>query len=49
MDVFRCCFQQISLRPDKAGKRHNNLFTNRVYWWVGDLGKQLLEVVINHT
>ena len=41
-------FQQIAFRADKTLQRHNDLFTDRVDGGIGDLCKQLFEVVIDH-
>ena len=42
-------FQQVLLGADEALQRHNDLFANRVDRWVGDLRKELLEVVVQHS
>ena len=38
--------QQVGLGADKGHQRHHDRFANRVNWRVGDLRKQLLEVVV---
>ena len=38
--------EQIGLRPDKTGQRHDDLFADRVDRRVCDLGKELLEIVV---
>ena len=38
--------EQIGLGSDKRHQRHDNGFADRVYGWVGDLRKQLFEVVV---
>ena len=48
MHMLRCRLQQIALGPDETGERHHDFFANRVDRRIGDLGKQLLEVVVDH-
>ena len=49
MGVLFRDIEQIRLRPDIALQRHNDLFTDRVYWGVSDLREKLFEIVIKHS
>ena len=40
--------EQVPLRTDKAAERHDHFLANRVDGRVRYLGKQLLEIVIDH-
>ena len=48
MGVFARGFQQIGLRAHITLQRHDHFFTDRIDRRIGDLGKQLLEVVVEH-
>ena len=37
---------EVAFRTDKADAGRDQLFTDRIDRWVGDLGEQLLEVII---
>ena len=40
--------EQITLRTDSALKRHDNFLADRINRGIGHLGKELLEVVVQH-
>ena len=42
-------FDQIAFRADKAGEGHHHFFSNGVNGGIGDLRKQLFEVVVNNS
>ena len=42
LGLFR---KNVALTPDVADQRHHDLFANRVNGRIGDLGKELLEII----
>ena len=48
MGMFFGCFQQIPLWPDVTFQSHHDFFADGIDGWIGYLGEELLEIVVQH-
>ena len=49
MTVRRRCLEQVLLGTDETLQRHNHILTNRVDRGIGDLSKQLFEIIVGQS
>ena len=49
MAVGRCRVQQILFWTNIAFQRHDDFFTNRIDGWIGNLSKELFEIIVDQS